>query len=62
MSGIVRLAASIVILLVAGLATALVFDVIPPDVFGDALKKLLLTVVIAGLTIGALAFVARVGK
>ena len=40
MSGIVRLAASIVILLVAGLATALVFDVIPPDVFGDALKKL----------------------
>ncbi len=62
MSGVVRLAASIVILLVAGLATALVFDIIPPDVFSDALKKLLLTVVIAGLTIGALAFVARVGK
>lgn len=62
MSGIVRLSASIVILLVAGLATALVFDLIPPDVFSDALKKLLLTVVIAGLTIGALAFVARVGK
>ena len=62
MTGVVRLAASIVILLVAGLATALVFDLISPDVFGDALKKLLLTVVIAGLTIGALAFVARVGK
>lgn len=62
MSGIIRLAVSILILLVAGLATALIFDVIPADVFGEALKKVLLTAAIAGLTIAALAFVARAGK
>ncbi len=62
MSGIIRLAASILILLVAGLATALIFDVIPADVFGEALKKILLTTAVAGLAIAALAFVARAGK
>ena len=62
MTGMIKLTASIVILLVAGLATLLVFDVIPPDVFSTGVKKVLLVGIIAGLTAGALAFISRFGK
>ena len=62
MTGIFKFSASIAILLVAGLATLLVFDVIPPDVFSVAVKKIFLTGAIVGLTAVALAFIMRFGK
>ena len=62
MTGIIRLTASIAVLLVAGLATLLVFDIIPPDVFSNAIKKIVLTGAIASLTAIALAFIMRFGK
>ena len=62
MSGIIKLTASIAILLVAGLAMLLVFDIIPPDVFSTGVKKILLVGIIVGLTSGALAFISRLGK
>jgi hypothetical protein len=62
MSGMIKLTASIAILLVAGLATLLVFDIIPPDVFSTSVKKILLVGIIVGLTAGALAFISRLGK
>lgn len=62
MTGIIKLAASIAVVVVAGLATLLVFDVIPPDVFSNAIKKILLTGTIAVLTAMALAFIMRLGK
>jgi len=62
MTGMIKLTASIAILLVAGLATLLVFDIIPPDVFSTGVKKILLVGIIVGLTAGALAFISRLGK
>lgn len=62
MTGIFKFTASIAVLLVAGLATLLVFDVIPPDVFSVGVKKIVLTGAIAGLTAVALAFIMRFGK
>lgn len=62
MTGMIKLTASIAIVLVAGLATLLVFDIIPPDVFSTGVKKILLVAIIAGLTAGALAFITRLGK
>ena len=62
MSGMIRLTASIAILLVAGLAMLLIFDIIPPDIFSNWVKKILLVGIIVGLTAGALAFISRVGK
>ena len=62
MIGIVKFTASVAVLLLAGLATLLVFEVIPPEVFSQGVKKTLLTLVIAGLTAGALAFIVRLGK
>ena len=62
MSGMIRLTASIAILLVAGLATLLVFDIIPPHIFSTWVKKILLLGIIVGLTAGALAFISQVGK
>ena len=62
MTGNIRLTASIAVLLVAGLATLLVFDIIPPDVFSNAIKKIVLTGAIASLTAIALAFIMRFGK
>jgi hypothetical protein len=58
----IKLIASIGILLVAGLATLLVFDIIPPDVFGTGIRKILLGGIIVGLTAGALAFINRFGR
>lgn len=62
MTGMIKLTASIAIVLVAGLATLLVFDVIPADVFSTGVKKILLVAIIVGLTAGALAFITRLGK
>jgi hypothetical protein len=62
MSGMIKLTASIAILLVAGLAMLLVFDIIPPDVFSTGVKKILLVGIIVGLTSGALAFISQLGK
>lgn len=62
MTGIIKLTASIAVLLVAGLATLLVFDIIPPDVFSIGVKKIVLASAIAGLTAVALAFIMRFGK
>ena len=62
MTGILKLTASIAVVLVAGLAALLVFDVIPPDVFSTAVKKIVLTGAIAVLTAVALTFIMRSGK
>ena len=62
MSGMIKLTASIAILLVAGLAMLLVFDIIPPDVFSTGVKKILLVGIIVGLTSGALAFISQLGN
>ena len=62
MTGIIKITASIAVLLVAVLAALLVFDVIPPDVFGESVKKIVLTGAIAGLTAVALALIMRIGK
>lgn len=62
MAGFIKLTASIVIVLVAILAMALVFDAIPGEWFSEAVKKILLASVIVGLTIAAVAFIMRIGK
>ena len=62
MTGMIKLTASIAILLVAGLATLLVFDIIPSDLFSTGVKKVLLVAIIVGLTAGALGFITRLGK
>jgi integral membrane sensor domain MASE1 len=62
MTGIIKFTASIAVLLVAGLATLLVFDIIPPDVFSNAFKKVVLTGAITVLTAVALALIMRLGK
>lgn len=62
MTGMIKLTAAIAVVLVAGLATLLVFDVIPPDVFSAGVKKILLVGSIFALTTVALAFIARPGK
>jgi hypothetical protein len=62
MTGVIKLTTSIATLLVAGLATLLVFDVIPSDVFSAGVKKILLVAIIFGLTAGVLAFISRLGK
>ena len=62
MTGMFKLTASIAVILVAGLATLLVFDVIPPDVFSAGVKKILLVGIIVGLASAALAFIFRLGK
>jgi len=62
MSGMIKLTASIAILLVAGLAILLVFDIIPPDVFSTGVRKVLLVGIIVGLTSGVLAFISRLGR
>jgi len=62
MTGILKLMASIAVVLVAGLAVMLVFDVIPPDVFGEAVRKIVLTGAIAALAALALAFISRSRK
>lgn len=62
MNGFLRLTVSLAIVLVALLATALVFDVIPGEFFSEAVKKIVLVSAIAGLTAAALAFVVRIGK
>ncbi|HUF72932.1 MAG TPA: hypothetical protein VMR74_08540 [Gammaproteobacteria bacterium] len=62
LTGIAKLTVSITVVLVAGLAILLVFEVIPEDVFSDTLQKILLLVFIVGLTISALALIARIGK
>ena len=59
MSGILKLTLSTVILLVAFLAAALVFDVIPGEFFSEAVKKIVLTAAIGSLTVVALTFVFR---
>ena len=62
MTGIIKLAASIAVILVAGLAMLMVFDIIPPDVFSIGVEKIVLVAVIAGLTAAAVAFIIRFGK
>ena len=62
MTGFFKLTASVVIVLVATLAMALVFDVIPGEWFSEAVKKILLVSVIVGLTVAAVAFIMRLGK
>ena len=62
MTGIIKFTASIAVLLVAGLATLLVFDVIPADVFSVGVRKIVLTGIIVGLTAVALAFIMRAGR
>ena len=62
MTGIFKFVATVAVLLVAGLATLLVFDVIPPDVFSEVVRKVVLSGAIAALTAVALVFIMRFGK
>ena len=62
MTGFFKLTASIVILLVAALAMAVVFDAIPGAWFSEAVKKILLGTVIVGLTVAGVAYIMRLGK
>ena len=59
MSGILKSLAAIAVIFVAGLATLMVFDVIPPDFFSAAIKKIVLTGVIIVLAVLALGFIMR---
>lgn len=60
--GLTKLIVSLTVLLVAGLAVLLVFDVIPDTVFSEGVQKVGLLVVIVGLAVAALALIARIGK
>lgn len=60
--GIYKLMGSITVMVVAGLAVLLLFDVIPDSVFSEGVQKVLLLAVIVALTTGVLALIARVGK
>jgi hypothetical protein len=62
MTGMIKLTAAIAVILVAGLATLLVFEVIPAEVFSAGVKKVILVGIIFALTAGALAFIIRPGK
>ena len=62
MEGIIKLMAAIAVILIAGLAMLMVFDIIPPDVFSVGVKKIVLATVITGLTAAAVAFIIRFGK
>lgn len=57
MSGIMKMLAAIAVVLVAGLALLLVFDVISLDAFGAGVKKVVLVSTIIGLASAALAFI-----
>jgi hypothetical protein len=60
--GLVKLIVSLTVMLVAGLAIALVFDVIPESVFSEGVQKVGLLALIVGLAAAALVLVSRVGK
>ena len=62
MTGIIKFTASIAVILVAGLATLLVFDIIPPEYFSNAVRRIVLTGAIGVLTALAIAFIMRLGK
>lgn len=59
MSGIMKLLAAIAIVIVAGLALLLVFDVISFADFGKNVKKVVLTGAILALASAALAFIMK---
>ena len=60
--GLIKLIVSLTVLLIAGLAILLVFDVIPDTVFSESVQKVGLLVLIVGLATAALALVGRIGK
>ncbi|MGB5306171.1 MAG: hypothetical protein WBO06_09870 [Gammaproteobacteria bacterium] len=60
--GVAKLIAATVIVLIAGLAVLVLFDVIPGDVFGTFAKKALLTASILLLASAAIALLMRSGK
>lgn len=60
--GSIKVIVSLTILLVAGLAVLLVFDVIPQDMFSESVQRVALLAVIVGLATAALALIARIGK
>lgn len=62
MAGVMKLMASIAIVAIATVATLLVFDVIPPGVFSDVVKKVLLAGIIIALATAAITFIVRLGK
>lgn len=60
--GSIKVIVSLTILLVAGLAVLLVFDVIPEDIFSESVQRVALLAMIVGLATAALALIARIGK
>jgi hypothetical protein len=60
--GSIKVIVSLTILLIAGLAVLLVFDVIPEDMFSESVQRVALLAVIVGLATAALALIARIGK
>lgn len=62
MAGVMKLMASLAIVAIAAVAMLLVFDVIPPGVFSDVVKKILLSGIIIALASAAIAFITRLGK
>ena len=61
-SGTLRIAASIAILLIAGLAVLMVFDIVPKETFTELTKKTALTAAIVGLAAVALGLVGRLKR
>lgn len=62
MAGVLKLMASIAIVAIAAVATLLVFDIIPPGVFSDVVRKVLLAGIIVALASAAIVFIVRLGK
>ena len=62
LTGLIKLIVSLTVLLVAGLAVLLVFDVIPESVFTEGVQKVGLLVVIVGLATAVLTLITRIGK
>ena len=56
LSGLLRIVAATAIVLIAGMAMLMVFDVIPQSTFSDLARKILLVGCVVGLAGVALAF------
>lgn len=62
MPGILKLVATVAVIVAAGLAMLLVFDIIPPETFSSGLRKTVLITIIFALASAAIAFITRIGR
>lgn len=61
-TGVLKLALSLTLVLIAGLGVLVVFEVIPQSVLSEGAQKIGLLAVIVGLTGAAVWLVTRIGK